>query len=63
MILSLVLTSTLFTLGYGEHHMKWKVAKRQNLPANIPMIVSNQCSETIHPGILTQAGTAPSESG
>jgi hypothetical protein len=63
MLPSLAFASTLFTLGYGEHHMKWKVERRQGAPANIPLIVSNQCGETIHPAILTQAGTEPSESG
>ena len=63
MLSSLALASALFTLGHGEHHMKWKVERRQDATANIPLIVSNQCSETIHPAILTQAGTEPSESG
>jgi hypothetical protein len=62
-ILSLALTSLLLTLTNGEHHMKWKVKQRQSGDANIPLIVSNQCRETIHPGILTQAGVAPEESG
>ena len=63
MLSSLAFASTLFTLGYGEHHMKWKVVPRQDGTANIPLIVSNQCGETIHPAILTQAGTEPAESG
>lgn len=60
---TLFFTLSMFASGYAEHHMKWKVEKRQNSNANIPLIVSNQCSETIHPGILTQAGTPPSDSG
>jgi len=63
MLSSLAFAPMLFTLGYGEHHMKWKVERRQGGTANIPLIVSNQCGETIHPAILTQAGTEPSESG
>ena len=46
------------------HHMKraplaW-VSPRDS---SIPLVVSNLCSETIYPGIVTQAGTAPSASG
>lgn len=63
MLPSLIFASFWFTLSHGEHHMKWKPEKRQNSDRNIPLIVSNQCRETIHPGILTQSGTGPTESG
>lgn len=60
---SLIVASVLLTLSHGEHHMKSKPEKRQNSDNKVPLIVSNQCRETIHPGILTQSGTGPSESG
>ena len=60
---SLFLASLLFSIANGEHHMKYKVQKRQNAETNIPLILTNQCREAIHPGILTQAGTGPDNSG
>lgn len=60
---SLVFASLLFALANGEYHMKYKVQVRQNAETNIPLILSNQCREAIHPGILTQAGTGPADSG
>ena len=63
MVSSLIFASLLFTLANGEHHMKYKVQKRQNAEANIPLILKNQCREAIHPAILTQAGTGPSDTG
>ena len=46
------------------HHMKrpalaW-VSPRDS---SVPLVVSNLCTETIYPGILTQSGTSPSSSG
>lgn len=63
MVSSLFFASLLFSLGNAEHHMKYKVQKRQNAETNIPLILTNQCREAIHPGILTQDGTGPSNSG
>ena len=63
MVSSLIFASLLFTLANGEHHMKYKVQKRQNAEANIPLVLKNQCREAIHPAILTQAGTGPSDTG
>ena len=63
MVPSLIFVSLLLTLANGEHHMKYKVQKRQNAQANIPLILNNQCREAIHPAILTQAGTGPSDTG
>jgi hypothetical protein len=63
MVSSLIFVSLLLTLANGEHHMKYKVQKRQNAQANIPLILNNQCREAIHPAILTQAGTGPSDTG
>ena len=30
---------------------------------NVPLVVKNLCAETIYPGVVTQAGTAPSSGG
>ena len=46
------------------HHMKRKIEARQNNGgSNTPLIVSNNCGDTIYPGIVTQAGTGPSSQG
>jgi hypothetical protein len=63
MLSSLVFASLLFSVANGEHHMKYKVQKRQNAETNIPLILTNQCREAIHPAILTQDGTGPADSG
>ncbi|KAK6438540.1 hypothetical protein LTR95_005254 [Oleoguttula sp. CCFEE 5521] len=47
----------------GEHHMKWKVEKRQGGSTSVPLLITNNCAETIYPGILTQGGTGPADSG
>lgn len=51
------------THAAAEHHMKRKVELRQNGNTNTPMVVSNWCSDTIWPGILTQGGTGPQNTG
>lgn len=38
-----------------------QLANRQN--SDISLVVSSNCAETIHPAILTQAGTGPESSG
>jgi hypothetical protein len=63
MLSPLVFASLLFSVANGEHHMKYKVQRRQNAATNIPLIVTNQCREAIHPAILTQDGTGPADSG
>jgi hypothetical protein len=63
MVSSLIFALAFLNLANGEHHMKYKVQKRQNAEANIPLILKNQCREAIHPAILTQAGTGPSDTG
>jgi hypothetical protein len=60
---SALLAACLVGSAMGEHHMKWKVEKRQGGSTNIPLVVTNNCAETIYPGIHTQGGTGPSASG
>jgi hypothetical protein len=46
------------------HHMLAnRIEKRQDGELNTPIIVSNECSETIWPAILTQGGTGPQNTG
>ena len=66
MAASTLLTSlSLFlTVCTSEHHMKRQIQPRQNGDGNnTPMIVSNWCADTIYPGVVTQGGTGPQNSG
>jgi len=52
--------------SHDAHHIKrfaqpLDLERRQN--TNTPLIISNQCGETIYPGILTQGGTGPGTGG
>ncbi|TKA70343.1 hypothetical protein B0A55_07416 [Friedmanniomyces simplex] len=48
----------------AEHHMsRYRLDKRQGGNTNIPILISNWCTETIYPAILTQGGTGPSTTG
>lgn len=47
----------------GEHHMKRKVLPRQGSGSSTPLVITNSCSETIYPGIVTQSGTGPQSAG
>ena len=63
-LLALILVSANLPSTFAIHHMKrapvhW-VNKRDS---SVPLMVTNQCAETIYPGIQTQAGTGPSQSG
>ncbi|THV77834.1 Osmotin, thaumatin-like protein [Aureobasidium pullulans] len=46
-----------------SHHMKHKLVARQNNAANTPLVVTNNCAETVYPGIATQHGVAPGQTG
>lgn len=37
--------------------------KRQNNNNNSPLVITNNCGEDIYPGITTQAGDGPSQTG
>ena len=47
--------------GLAEHDPKSSVDRRQS--ANIPIIVSNWCPDTIYPGVNTQGGTGTGDTG
>jgi len=53
----------LLSIGDAEHHMKRKIELRQSGNTNVPLMVTNSCPETIYPGILSQGGTGPSNTG
>lgn len=56
----------LCTLPYvdGVHHMQRSPLAWVNRRAdNRPLVISNQCKETIYPGIGTQAGSGPATQG
>lgn len=67
MALILVLAS-LPAVTTGLHHMKRiqvksspsSIEKRQD---NTPLVITNYCGEEIYPGITTQAGNGPSQTG
>lgn len=63
-ILYFVFLLSLLPRTNALHHMKrdpiaW-VAPRAN---TVPLVISNQCKETIYPGIATQSGTSPGTRG
>lgn len=52
--------------SHENHHIErfpqpLDLDRRQS--ANTPLTISNQCGETIYPGILTQGGTGPGTGG
>ena len=48
----------------GLHHMKRPpLAYVSRRGESVPLVIKNMCTETIYPGIVTQAGTAPSTTG
>ena len=60
----LILMLSMISKTGAVHHMKraplaW-VSPRDS---SVPLVVSNLCTETIYPGIVTQAGTPPSTGG
>ncbi|KAL1302738.1 hypothetical protein AAFC00_003092 [Neodothiora populina] len=58
------LVLALATRANGLHHMKREIILRQQGSSHTtPLVVSNNCGETIYPGILTQAGTGPASTG
>ncbi|WPH03380.1 thaumatin-like protein 1 [Acrodontium crateriforme] len=58
----ILFVSFLFGPAAGVHHMSMKLEPRQD-GGSVPLSIANWCSETIYPGILTQAGTGPSTTG
>ena len=59
MLLFLVLLNT-----NALHHMKRPPhAHISQRAKTVPLVIKNMCSETIYPGIVTQAGTPPSSGG
>ena len=63
---SVALVLLLLLLPYVDavHHMQRGPLAWVNRRAdNRPLVISNQCVETIYPGIGTQAGTGPSTQG
>ncbi|OCK81621.1 Osmotin, thaumatin-like protein [Lepidopterella palustris CBS 459.81] len=52
-------------IANGVHHMKRVAPQRFDARKDsiTPLIVTNYCSETIYPGIMTQAGNGPPQTG
>ena len=62
--LSSVLMLYFATTVDSLHHMKRApLAYVLQRDQTVPLVVSNLCKETIHPGIATQAGTPPASGG
>lgn len=45
------------------HHMKRQLVPRQNTVVSTPLVVTNNCADTIYPGIATQHGVGPGDTG
>nr|POE85233.1 thaumatin-like protein 1 [Quercus suber] len=50
-------------LATAQQHMRHEHKKRQTTSGEISIVISNQCSNTIWPAMLTQSGTGPGSSG
>lgn len=48
---------------HAVHHMRRKIAPRQNSGSGTPLVVTNYCSDTIYPGVVTQSGDGPQNTG
>lgn len=60
-----VLLATPFVAGHtigSQHGEHLALNERQSSGAK-PLVVTNKCSETIYPGLLTQSGTGPGTGG
>lgn len=57
----LLLIASIAELAATQQHMKRKVDKRQS--GSVPLVIVNQCADTIYPAILSQGGTGPSDTG
>lgn len=60
---TLALAAVFLGHARGARHDEWKVEKRQSSNGNVPLVVTNNCAETIFPGVLTQSGGGPDSSG
>jgi hypothetical protein len=58
-----VVCSQLAQHTFAKHHMQHVVESRQDSGSNVTLIVSNWCTETIWPGIVTQGGHGPTATG
>jgi len=58
-------TFSAIPLAAGIHHMEIKPPRRLELRKEpiTPLLVTNNCPETIYPGISTQSGDGPKENG
>lgn len=57
----------IFSTANALHHMRIapmaQVAQVSPRARTVPLVVSNQCKETIYPGVATQAGKSPGTNG
>lgn len=64
-VCTIVLALSSLPVADGLHHMKRippRIINRRKDP-NTPLIVTNYCPETIYPGITTQSGQGPPQTG
>ena len=62
-LLTLALVSAIAPTN-AVHHMKKPISQDATLSSTSrPLVITNQCQDTIYPAIGTQKGTAPSTSG
>lgn len=64
LLLGSMALSSLTAPASAVHHLQQPpvhLVNRQN--SDLPVVVTNNCAETIYPAILTQSGTGPGKSG
>lgn len=64
LLVGYIVLSALILSANAIHHLQEPpvhLVNRQN--SDKPLVVTNNCEQTIYPGILTQAGTGPDRSG
>ena len=62
--LGMLLLLSMCQITNALHHMRMPPVAQVNTRAStVPLVVTNQCKETIYPGLATQAGTSPGTNG
>ena len=60
---ALIISTQIYASYASELLSELEELERRQGGGGPPLIVANQCSETIYPGILTQSGTGPGTGG
>lgn len=64
MAFGILLLLSMCQITSALHHMRMPPIAQVNSRANtVPLVVTNQCKDTIYPGLATQAGKSPGTNG